>query len=77
MGFIGAVAIALGLSFGLGARETAGEIVRDWYQSAKESKANLSQAADAVKQEARKTSWEDERTARPIVPGNGERFPRR
>ena len=77
MGFIGAVAIALGLSFGLGARETAGEIVRDWYQSAKESKANLAQATDAVKQEARKTSWEDERTARPIVPGNGERFPRR
>jgi Conserved TM helix len=35
MGFVGALALALGLSFGLGARETAGEIVREWYQHAK------------------------------------------
>ncbi|PWF49096.1 mechanosensitive ion channel family protein [Massilia glaciei] len=31
MGFVGAIAIALGLSFGLGGRETAGEIVRGWH----------------------------------------------
>ena len=76
MGFIGAVAIALGLSFGLGARETAGEIVREWYQSAKESKANFAAAGEAVTREARNASLESETTRRPIIPGNGER-PRR
>ena len=33
---IGAVALALGLAFGLGARETAGEIVRNWYLKSRE-----------------------------------------
>lgn len=33
MGFIAALALALGLAFGLGGRDTAGEIVRDWYRS--------------------------------------------
>jgi hypothetical protein len=28
---VGAVALAAGLAFGLGARETAGQIIRDWY----------------------------------------------
>jgi hypothetical protein len=30
-GFIGAIAIALGLAFGLGGRETAASMVRDWH----------------------------------------------
>ena len=33
MGFIGALALALGLSFGLGARETAGQIVSECGES--------------------------------------------
>lgn len=49
MGFVGALALALGLSFGLGARETAGEIVREWYQQAKES----AQTRDIVASEMR------------------------
>ncbi len=32
MGFVGALALALGLSFGLGGRETAGRVVEKWYQ---------------------------------------------
>jgi hypothetical protein len=31
MGVVGALALALGLAFGLGGRDTASEIVRDWY----------------------------------------------
>lgn len=31
---VGALALALGLAFGLGGRETAGMIVRDWYDNA-------------------------------------------
>jgi hypothetical protein len=50
---IGAVALALGLAFGLGGRDTAGEIVRNWYLKNKEkttriegSTARLSQRGD-------------------------------
>jgi len=32
MGLVGALALALGLAFGLGGRDTAGEIVKSWYQ---------------------------------------------
>lgn len=34
MATVGALALALGLAFGLGGRETAGMIVRDWYDGA-------------------------------------------
>jgi len=32
IGFVAALALAFGLAFGLGARETAGQIVQDWYR---------------------------------------------
>lgn len=32
MAAVGAIALALGLAFGLGSRDTAGKIVRDWYE---------------------------------------------
>lgn len=34
MGVVGALALAIGLAFGLGGRETAGQIVRGWYDTA-------------------------------------------
>lgn len=34
MGVVGALALAIGLAFGLGGRETAGQIVQSWYRSA-------------------------------------------
>jgi hypothetical protein len=37
MGLVGALALALGLAFGLGGRETAGEIVRSWYRQSREA----------------------------------------
>lgn len=45
---IGAVALALGLAFGLGARDTAGEIVRNWYLKGKENVPRLEQGADVT-----------------------------
>ncbi len=39
MGFVAALAIALGLAFGLGGRETAGMIVRDWYERSQHASA--------------------------------------
>jgi len=45
MAVVGAIALALGLAFGLGGRETAGEIVRLWYQRGRESQDRLDQAA--------------------------------
>ncbi len=45
IGLIGAVALAVGLAFGLGGREVAGEIARKWYDSSQSM-------VDAAKQRA-------------------------
>jgi Conserved TM helix len=50
MGFVGALALALGLAFGLGGRDTAGEIVQGWYRQTKEAAPKMKQAAEAAKQ---------------------------
>jgi len=43
---IGAVALALGLAFGLGARDTAGEIVRNWYFKSRERALQIEGGTD-------------------------------
>lgn len=48
MAVVGAIAIALGLAFGLGGRDTAGEIVRNWYGKAQEKRGQILQAAAAA-----------------------------
>lgn len=48
MAVVGAIALALGLAFGLGGKDTAGEIVRSWYETSRENKSKLVQAASAV-----------------------------
>lgn len=84
MGFVGALALALGLSFGLGSRETAGEIVRSWYQKAQDSKPQLERAASIAQQETGETRREyvddarrPEAGRRPITPGDVQRDPYR
>jgi len=52
MGFVGALALAAGLAFGLGGRDTAGQIVQRWYQGAQEAQPKLAQAAQAAQQTA-------------------------
>lgn len=47
MAFVGAIALGLGLAFGLGGRETAGQIVSKWYSTAQEKSGQLAKAAEA------------------------------
>lgn len=48
MAVVGALALALGLAFGLGGRETAAEIVRKWYGKGQQNADQISQAANAA-----------------------------
>jgi Conserved TM helix len=48
MAVVGALALALGLAFGLGGRETAGQIVRNWYERGQEAAPTMAQAAEAA-----------------------------
>jgi len=50
-GFVAALALAAGLAFGLGGRETAGQIVQHWYQKGQEAAPKMAQAADAAGQQ--------------------------
>src|SRR5437763_5187663 len=45
IGFVGALALAFGLAFGLGGRDTAAEIVRTWYAHGQQAGPRLSEAA--------------------------------
>jgi mechanosensitive ion channel-like protein len=44
---VGAVALAVGLAFGLGGRDTAAEIVRNWYRRSQQAAPRIQQAAAA------------------------------
>lgn len=52
MGLVGALALALGLAFGLGGRETAGEIVKGWYRKGQEAAPQVQKAAAAASRQA-------------------------
>lgn len=46
MGFMGALALAAGLAFGLGGRDTAAQIVQSWYRQGREAKPKLQRAVE-------------------------------
>jgi phage tail tape-measure protein len=50
MASVGAVALALGLAFGIGGRDTAAEVVRNWYER---SRAMSRSKAEEASQEIR------------------------
>ena len=52
MGIVAALALALGLAFGLGGRETAGQMVQSWYQRSQQAAPKLAQAAEAARDQA-------------------------
>lgn len=52
MAVVGAVALGLGLAFGLGGRETAAEITRKWYSKAQENSGKLKEVAQNVGEQA-------------------------
>lgn len=54
MGFIGALALAAGLAFGLGGRDTAGQIVENWYRRGREARPKLERAAESVERQTQR-----------------------
>ena len=52
MAFVGALALGMGLAFGLGGRETAGEILRNWYGKAQQRSGQIARSADAMERRA-------------------------
>jgi len=55
MATVGALALAFGLAFGLGGRETAAEIVRGWYEGSRQAAPKLAQAAESAQQRTQPT----------------------
>src|SRR5205823_7177005 len=53
MATVGALALALGLAFGLGGRDTAAEVVRHWYTRGQQATPKMARAADAAGRHAR------------------------
>lgn len=54
MGFIGALALAAGLAFGLGGRETAGQIVENWYRRGRANQPKMERAAENIERQAQR-----------------------
>src|SRR5215216_6586919 len=52
MGLVGALALALGLAFGLGGRDTAAQIVQKWYQKGQQAAPKMARAADSAGRQA-------------------------
>jgi hypothetical protein len=67
MAFVGALALGVGLSFGLGGRETAAQIVRSWYSKAQEKRGQIAHSANAM----------ERRVAERRVAGNAGTFDER
>lgn len=67
MGLVGALALALGLAFGLGGRDTAAEIVRNWYMRGQQATPKMAQAAESAGRQAR----EQAEVTRAQLQGNG------
>lgn len=54
MGFVGALALAAGLAFGLGGRETAGQIVQTWYNRGRANQPKMERAAENIERQAQR-----------------------
>lgn len=68
MAAVGAVALALGLAFGLGARETAGQIVADWYARSRGRSGQLREAGQAAADEAGRMARDARNDVRDSMP---------
>jgi hypothetical protein len=53
MATVGAVALALGLAFGIGGRDTAAEVVRNWYERSRRLAPKAEEAAEQVRRDVR------------------------
>jgi hypothetical protein len=71
MGFVGALALALGLAFGLGGRDTAGQIVAAWYRRGQQAAPQVREAASQVQQQAGDRAMDAQREFRSRVGDGG------
>jgi hypothetical protein len=67
MGFVAALALALGLSFGLGGRDTAAEIVQTWYRLGRQAAPRMADAPQATRRTPVRTAPD---VGRPIRAGS-------
>jgi Mechanosensitive ion channel, conserved TM helix len=54
MGFVGALALAAGLAFGLGGRETAAQIVQNWYNRGRANQPKMERATENIERQAQR-----------------------
>ena len=54
MGLVGALALAVGLAFGLGGRDTAVQIVQNWYNRGRAARPKIERAAENVERQAQR-----------------------
>src|SRR5687767_1018632 len=54
MGFVFALALAAALAFGLGGRDTAGQIVQNWYNRGRANKPKMERAAENMERQAQR-----------------------
>ncbi|MBA2350790.1 MAG: mechanosensitive ion channel family protein [Burkholderiales bacterium] len=73
MATVGAVALAIGLAFGLGGKETAGKMVAELYSKGKEAAPKAAAVADAAKQQGQQMKEQTKHEAQQIrsVPYSG------
>jgi hypothetical protein len=64
-GLVGALALALGLAFGLGGRDTAGEMVRSWYQQGQQAAPKMERAVNEAGQQTQQ--GDDQQTIRRLL----------
>src|SRR4051794_29278094 len=70
MAVVGAVALALGLAFGLGGRETAAQIVGKGYESGKQAAPKMQETAGNLQRKAQDASQETAPQSRPMAVGS-------
>lgn len=68
MATVGALALAIGLAFGLGGKDTAGKLVADWYAKGKEAAPKMAAAGDAAMQQGQEMKDKARHEAQQIRP---------
>jgi hypothetical protein len=56
MAIVGALALGIGLAFGLGGRETAAEILRTWYSKARDESSEVHRLAEVAGEKANRAA---------------------
>lgn len=64
MAFVGALALATGLAFGLGGRDTAARIVENWYRQGQEARPKLERAVDEAERRTERSIRDFEESPR-------------